>query len=91
MVLGLAYWALRSKTGAGSKSKWLAGMVVLLISLLYAILQLPVLHTHFDVAAGGFVAGYHEPLVQGFVRFVYKVAVAILLLSYAFSGAKEHH
>jgi hypothetical protein len=92
MVLILGYWALRPKTGAsGADTGLLSGVLVLLVSLLYAIDQLPALHIHFDALAAKFVGGYHEPLTQGFIRFGYKVGIAILLLGYAFGGVKKHH
>jgi hypothetical protein len=91
MVLIFGYWALRTKNSiSGADSKLLAGVLVLFVGLLYAIDQLPVLHTHFDGVVGGFVAGYHEPLMHGFIKFWYKVGIAVLLLSYAFSNVQKY-
>jgi hypothetical protein len=87
LLLVLGYWAIRPRMG---NTKLLAGMLVLLIGLLYAIDQLPVLHLHFDVEATKFMAGYHEPLAQAFIKFAYKVGIALLLLSYAFSNMQKH-
>ncbi len=92
LVLMLGYWALRPKRSAtGTEGRLLAWVLVLLGGLLYAIDQLPVLHTHFDAVAGRFLAGYHEPVSHGFIKFAYKVAIAVMLLSYAFSGKKRPH
>ena len=92
LVLILAYWALRPKSRTpGSNTRLLAGILVLLTGLLYALEQMPMWHTHFDALTGKFVVGYHEPLTQGFVRFWYKVVIAMLLLSYAFRGVKKPH
>lgn len=91
-LLILGYWTFRPRISpSASASKLLAGVLLLLVILLFAINQLPVLHTHFDVMAGEFVAGYHEPLTHGFIRFGYKLVITILLLSYAFSGVRKHH
>ena len=90
-MLILGYWTFRPKTDSHAVDpKWLAGVLAVLVVALFAIDQLDVLHTHFDEVAHKFAAGYHEPLTHGFIKFCYKVAVAILLLSYAFSGVKKH-
>jgi cytochrome bd-type quinol oxidase subunit 2 len=68
----------------------LAVFLVLLAIALYALNQFPELQRHFDPASHQFVDGYHESATFGFVKFIYKVALGILLMIYALIGM-EHH
>jgi len=65
-------------------------ILVSLVIILYAMNQFPELQRHFDSASRQFVNGYYESTTAGFVKFIYKIMLGILLMIYGLMGKKQH-
>ncbi len=57
---------------------------------MYTLDQFPEVLRHWDAASHQFVDGYHEAPGLGFVKFIYKMGLGILLTIYGIIGREAH-
>ncbi|MEW6088438.1 MAG: hypothetical protein AB1498_09060 [bacterium] len=66
-------------------------LLVLIAGLVFFGEQVPALFGYIDVEKAKLIPGFHENLALGYFRFIFKIFLGVLMLSYGLSGMEEEH
>ncbi len=66
-------------------------LLILMSGLIFFGEQAPALFGHIDVEKAKLISGFHENLAAGYFRFIFKILIGVLMLSYGLLSMEEEH